>query len=485
MLRLGEQSLTIQDVVRVAVQHEPVSLAPSVINRVQQAWEITQACAQDGTPLYGITTGVGALRDQTVAGEVQQQFNQRLLWSHSVASGEWSSVEAGRAALLCLLNQLSTGFAPIRPQTLMVIVEALNTQIPLRFRLSGSIGASDLAANADLVSPLFTTVPLYPGEGLILLNHTSPTIGLASLAIWETQKLLRAGELVLATSLEAFGANLGAYHPAIAQARHSAMLASTMRRLTAHLEGSQLWNSGTARMLQDPLSFRCGAQLFSTAWESLATATDYVIRWLNTYHGNPMVIPEERRLVSCGNFESADISTALDYLRCALVPLLQASAERSTKLLNSPWSGLPTGLTTVTTLPDSGYAILEIAAHALVTEARTLAAPVALEPVSGAIAAGIEDRGSFALLAARRLVEQLEIAWRIISIELLVSHHALLLRRPVRIGKSIQSLQNALLDEGITQEVSDSPADQLIRVRRCLHSWFDQSTEVPQGTEGF
>jgi histidine ammonia-lyase len=56
------------------------------------------------------------------------------------------------------------------------------------------------------------------------------------------------------------------------------------------------------------------------------------------------VVPADDRVSSVANFEILPLAVALDYLRIVLATALTAVAERVVKLLETPWSGLPTGL---------------------------------------------------------------------------------------------------------------------------------------------
>jgi histidine ammonia-lyase len=104
------------------------------------------------------------------------------------------------------------------------------------------------------------------------------------------------------------------------------------------------------------------------------------------------------------------------------------------KLLETPWSGLPTGLAASGDPDDAGLAYLGIAVQALAAEARLLAAPVSFELVSTAHAEGIEDRTTMAPLAARRTAEMVGLGRRIAAVELTVAAQAVELRRTGRLG---------------------------------------------------
>src|SRR4029079_8610 len=105
-----------------------------------------------------------------------------------------------------------------------------------------------------------------------------------------------------------------------------------------------------------------------------------------------------------------------------------SSAERTVKMLGTPWSGLPTGLTPVANTAEAGLTYLSLAAQRLAVEARLLAQPVSFEMASSAHAEGIEDRTTMAPLAARRVAEVLELGARVVAIELVVAAQAVEVR---------------------------------------------------------
>jgi histidine ammonia-lyase len=168
---------------------------------------------------------------------------------------------------------------------------------------------------------------------------------------------------------------------------------------------------------------------------------------VNASDSNPVVLPGEPSPVSVANYESLPVAASLDHLRLVLASVLTAAGERAVKLLETPWSGLPTGLVdtaqpgpTDATARDPGLAYLGIVVQSLVAEARLLAAPVSLEMASSSHAEGIEDRMTMTPLAARRLAEQVGLGRRIVAIETAVAAQAVDVRAPSRLGGGASAL---------------------------------------------
>ena len=155
---------------------------------------------------------------------------------------------------------------------------------------------------------------------------------------------------------------------------------------------------------------------------------------LNSHQGNPLVVADEERLVSVGNFDSQALATALDLSRIALAPVLTAAVERTLKLLSPRFSGLTEGLVAAEGSWQDGLSELGVAAQAIAAEARLLAQPVSIELASTMQESGVEDRTSLSSLGGRRLDEMLGLAARLVAIELVVAAQAIDLRGDLELG---------------------------------------------------
>ena len=178
------------------------------------------------------------------------------------------------------------------------------------------------------------------------------------------------------------------------------------------LAGSRLQQPGEPRNLQDPLSFRNTAHVLGAAHDAVDHARSQLAIELNAHQSNPLLLAESDEIVSVASFEALPLALALDYARLGLAAAITSSAERVVKLLQRSHSGLPNGLR-YEPGPDLGLEVFATTALALAGEARLLAAPVSNELPSTSLEDGIEDRMTFAPLAARRLAEQIELGLRI------------------------------------------------------------------------
>ena len=426
--------LTRDDMLRVARGGQRVALDPAALDRMAVARAIVEERLAAGEPIYGGSTGLGVLKRAGLAPDVAGSFSTRVIRQHLVAQGDDAPAELVRATMLRLANGLAGGFPGVRPILAERLVDALNDGTTPRIRMLGSVGQSDLGQMADLAIGLFDGVELLAGEGLALVSSNAFSAAAAALAVSDGAALLRSMDVAGAMSLEGLGANPGAFDPAIAGTRPYPGLRASLDRLGRLLEGSAIKLPGTARSLQDPLSFRNLPQVLGACRDALAHVDAQLEIELNASQGNPIVLVDERRVVSAANFEILPLAAALDYLRIVFASALGTAAERSVKLLETPWSGLPTGLATSGDPTDPGLSYLGIAAQSIAGEARLLAAPVSFELVSTAHAEGIEDRTSLAPLSARRLADMAALGASIVAIELAVATQAIELRTPAARG---------------------------------------------------
>jgi histidine ammonia-lyase len=460
--------LTIDEVVQVSRHRTLVALDPQVQARVEAARRVLEQMVKAEQAIYGATTGVAALKRVRVPAAEVAQFNDGLIRSHRIAQGPATPRDVVRAMMVRLLNHLASGFPGVRAQLLTPLVDALNSDRVPTVRSLGSTGVSDLGPNADLAAAIYGGMELAAGEGLALLNHGAYSTGAAALAVADAGSLADTLTVTAGLSLEAFGANLSIIDAAVPESRPYPGLAKTVAELRRQLEGSYLWEAGAARNLQDPLTFRSLPQTLGALVDALGYARTVLAIELNASQGNPIVATAGDHVISVGNFDIVPLAAALDFVRIALAPALTSCGERTLKLLERPWSGLPPGLN-----PTGGVEIglgeLGVAQQSMVAEARLLAQPVSFEMASSTHAEGIEDRMTLAPLSARRLADMLALGQRCAGIELVVSAQAVEARGSPRLGRGTARAFAALRSRvpfasGPEQFPSDlEPVNELIR----------------------
>ena len=439
-----DDALTLEQVAAVAYEQRPVELAAPARERIAAGRAATERLLADGGQVYGLTTGVGAMKRVAVGADEQADFNRLLLLSHRTGTGANVRGAVVRATLLAQLAGFARGRSGVRESLADLLVAALNAGLAPRARTVGSLGQSDLGPLADIAEALTGTgewaaeldrlglEPWRPDakEALAFVNSNAFSLGSAALALAAIDRLLVSFDQAAALTFEGMLGNVQALDPAVAEARPVPGLEQSIERLRALLANGKLLKGGLHRELQDPLTMRVVPQTHAAGRVAFGHARTLVEAELVSSHDNPCITPDGRAL-SNGNFDSVPYGVALDYLRLALAHVATASCERSQKLVHSAFSGLPTGLRSDDGSSGDGLAIVVYGAAAAAAEVRLLAMPATLESPTSSIAEGIEDRVIPTPVAARRLHELTELARYIAATEMYCAAQAVDLRERV------------------------------------------------------
>ncbi len=460
----GVRRITLDEVVAVARGVARVRLAPGAVERVRAARAfVDQLCAEDRT-VYGITTGFGHLSRVKIPNDHVEALQRNLIRSHAAGVGEPFDIPTARAVMLMLSNSLARGHSGIREQTLGLLVSMLNHGVTPVIPTRGSVGASgDLAPLAHLSLTLIgegeawydgrrlpgsealgaaglEPVTLGAKEGLALINGTHVMEACGALALDDARRLTRAAEVAAAMSTEAL---LGSYiplDPRIHELRPQRGQGMTAARMRSLLHDSEINASHVdCGRVQDPYSIRCVPQVLGAARDALDWCEGIFTAELGAVTDNPLLFPDDGDALTGGNFHGQPLALALDTLAISLAHVASFS-ERRVYNLTSPhdWDTgegrIPLFLT-----PDpglsSGYMIAQYAAAALVNEIKVLAHPASIDSIP--TSAGMEDFVSMGVTSALKLRQALDLAYRVIAIELLLAAQGLDFRAPLRPGDGV------------------------------------------------
>ena len=428
MVEVGADQLAIGDLVAVARDGAPVSIAGGVHERMEASRKLALRIAERGDPVYGLTTAVGVRKRVSVDQLADRAFALRVLTDHRAGQGAPVSTEIARGTMLCLAHGLARGYAGVRPALVERLVTALNAGEAPSIRVFGSSGQGDVVPLAELALAVFDGLELGPKEGIALINTNAFATAIAALAVHDTERLLRDLVTCAAFDLEAYRANLSPLHDAVVASRRFPGVHRAIGELREVLADSALWQPATARNLQDPLSFRNAAEVLGAGFDLVAFAVDQVGRMLDSSQENPLLLVDEDRAISVANYEAQPLAAALDVARIGLVPLLTTQAERTLKLLQASQTGLRDGLAAPGNADESGLSELVWPIQAIAIEAKLLAQPVSVETGSSIQAEGIEDRHTMAPLGGRRLGELVGLGDRLAALAMIVACQAIELR---------------------------------------------------------
>src|SRR6478736_70691 len=161
---LDGHSLTLDDVVAVAVQRAPVELAPAARARMEQANAVVAALVESGAVAYGVTTGFGKLSEIAIPPARLGELQVNLVRSHAAGVGPLLSERETRAMMLLRANVIAKGYSGARPVLVDTLAAMLNAGLYPPVPEQGSVGASgDLAPLAHLALALIGEGDLFHG----------------------------------------------------------------------------------------------------------------------------------------------------------------------------------------------------------------------------------------------------------------------------------------------------------------------------------
>lgn len=454
-LILDGDSLTVEDVFRVAVERVPVVLADAARERIAKSRRVVEDVLRRGDAVYGVTTGFGKLSEVAIPHDRLAELQVNLVRSHAAGVGPILAEREVRAMMLLRANVVAKGFSGARADLVDLLGGMLNAGLYPPIPEQGSVGASgDLAPLAHLALSMIgegellcdgrsgpasellsaaglAPVTLGPKEGLTLINGTQAHTGIAALAIVDAMRLWRVAHLAGAMSLEGLMGTPSAFDARIHDARGQAgqrESAALLRALLADSEIRESHRSGDPRV-QDAYSLRCMPQVHGPVLDALRFAESIVARELNAATDNPLVF-DDGDIVSGGNFHGQAVAMVLDVMAIALTNLANISERRTDRLVNPDLNqGLPPFLTRDAGV-SSGFMIAQITAAAVTSECKVLAHPASVDsiPTDG----NKEDVVPMAMAAAWKLRRIVENVRRVLAIELMCAAQAVDCRAPLR-----------------------------------------------------
>jgi histidine ammonia-lyase len=428
------QELSIARIAELSRGAGVLDLSPRAWEGVAASRALVERQLAAGATIYGTNTGIGSQKDVEVSADHLRDFSNRMIVSEATDfPGPRASDQAVRAALVVLINNLARGRTGVRPVLLKRLLDLYAAPRLPTVRQDASFGVADLTPLSQLsLAVLGSSLPgeepaldgrldLAPKESVSLIDNNSFALGSGALVLAEIERLLAAFDLAAATALEGFRGGLRAHLEAAAGGFRGEGQARSRRHLLGFLKESRLGQSGEARFLQDPLSFRAITQIHGAAYEAWAWTKTQFETEINSSVDNPLSDPETGELFASASMVSLLPSLSLDMLRQALAKAALQSTERALKLQSPPFSGLPVGLAEPGA-PDGGILSINLnyIGAARMGSLMAAAAPVLLHYV-GHTADGVEDVSSLLPLSITQTSSLLERAWEIVALEMAIA----------------------------------------------------------------
>jgi histidine ammonia-lyase len=446
-ITLDGRSLTIEKLVRIARDREPVELDPEALERIRVCRAMLEEKLAAHEIMYGTNTGIGEFSEVVLNDDQVEQFQRSLIYNHAAGIGDPASDEVVRAAMAGRVNVHARGHSGVRPEITLTIVELLNKGVTPVVCQKGSVGASgDLAPMAQMALILMGEgEAFYQGErlpghvameragipvpglqardGLATINGSNVLTGMSALLLHDVDRWLRQAEIACAMSLEALLANLKPYDTRLHELRGFAGAIRSAKAIMACIGGSDLATGKIKTKVQDAYSMRSSPQVIGAAHDAVVYARSQVEIELNGVADNPIFIPDDRLTLTGANFQGTPVSLPMELVGQAVTMVCVLSERRMNRLENPALSqGLPDFLT-----PDpgfySGLMLSQYTADTLIVEQRILAAPASAMSIPAA--ADQEDFVSMGMNTALKNRQILDNACGVLGIEFMAAAQAL------------------------------------------------------------
>lgn len=448
---------TIEEILKNNVQ---IALSENAIKKINHCRTyLDEKIKNYSEPIYGVTTGFGALCNVSISHNELATLQKNLVMSHACGMGDEVPQEIVKLMMLLKIQSLAQGHSGVQLATVQRLVDMYNQQIiPVVYQL-GSLGASgDLSPLAHLSLPLiglgevyykgkkcstqevyqklnWQPIELQSKEGLALLNGTQFMAAYGVMTVLESFKISKFADIIGALSLDAFDGRIEPFHPLIQSIRPHKGQIETAKRFRELLEGSEIINRAKIHV-QDPYSFRCIPQVHGASKDTIDYVADVINREINAVTDNPTIFPDEDLIISAGNFHGQPLAISLDSLSIALAELGNISERRTYQLLSGK-RGLPPFLVAHPGL-NSGFMIPQYTAASIVNQNKQLCTPSSIDSIESS--QGQEDHVSMGANAATKAFKVAQNTKRILAIELFNAAQAIEFRRPLKTSPILEKI---------------------------------------------
>ncbi len=444
---LGETSLSIEKLVRIARFDEKVELHPDAVKRIKKCRAMLEEKIQNQEIMYGVNTGIGEFSEVVLDDDKLIDFQKYLIYNHAAGIGDPAPIEFVRGAMAGRINVHAKGHSACRLEITLTLVEMLNKGVIPFVCQKGSVGAcGDLAPMSQIALVLLGEGQAYyhdelldgktamekagipiPGlrarDGLAIINGSNLLTAMSAILIYDTNRWYKQAEIACAMSLEALKANMMPYLPKLHAARGFPGAIRSAKAIRKLVEKGDLAENKIKCKIQDAYSMRSTPQVIGAAHDGLAYARTQVEIELNGVGDNPVFFPDENIQLSGANFQGTPVSMPMDLVGISIT-MISVLSERRMNRLNNPALnvGLPAFLTKGAGM-FSGLMLSQYTADTQIVEQRILSAPASIQSIPAA--ADQEDFVSMGMNTAIKNVQILDNAYGILGIEFMAAAQAL------------------------------------------------------------
>jgi len=452
---LDGKPLSFAKLARIGAHAAQLAPDPAAMARVAASRQVVVDRIDAGFPVYGATTGVGAMKDVEWSPEDLDTFNMGLVRAHHFGTGAPFSVAVVRNAMAIRVNTALTGRVGVSSELVETYLSLLAADVVPVVRRTGSIGCADIGlmgqigavltgvgeayykdrripAEVALAEAGLKPARLKPRDSLASISVNAVGFAAAAGAVREAASTVR---MLLATSLTTAGA-LGASRDPWKAVAH----VGTAREaeIGAWLfENAMGWDWPNATHIQDPLSLRMMAQVYGATFQSLLIAGETILAATGRTDDNPVVV--EGEVLTSGGSLPLDVTIFLQTAQLAVAHVARNSFNRCVLLGNGARRDLPINLVPQGAIATGFGPVIKLAGE-LFARVLSMANPVSAQSL--VVAAGLEDEAAFLPLVVERFERQVRALRRLAALEGLLSAQAMdiLGDRPSGVPKMIYDL---------------------------------------------
>ncbi|MES2605860.1 MAG: aromatic amino acid ammonia-lyase [Pseudomonadota bacterium] len=352
-LILRGEGLTISDTVEVARLGRRVMISneSAVQERVRLSHEFILKAVADNQPIYGVTSGFGAMAYKTISKEQAIELQNNIPWFHKVGLGRLLPQSDVRAAMLLRMNSHLRGASGISLELIKRMETFLNVGATPQVREFASIGASgDLSPLSYITACLIglddawkvdyqgqvlgartllkelglEPLQLGPKEGLAMVNGTSVMAAIAAGCVNDTLDLLALSFGTHALLFQGLAATNQSFHPFIHEHKPLPGQVVSAQLMLQLLQGSQLIADelegqhefrGGDQPIQDRYSLRCLPQYMGPLVDGIRQIAGQMETEMNSATDNPLVDHARGHTYHGGNFLGQYVGVGMDQLR--------------------------------------------------------------------------------------------------------------------------------------------------------------------------
>lgn len=427
LITIGAYSkLTIADAKLLATNGVTVKLSHESENVLERSYRFLSTHIDQRIPIYGVNTQFGDqvslldpyLKDHQSSAYYNsiQARQENLIRSLSCGLGDIVASEVVKVAIMLRAHCLAQGYSGVSPNLCPAMLAFLNADLIPVVRKFGSIGASGdlipmamiaasmIGENADVIyrdtlmkAPQamelagLKKLEVRGRDGLAMINGTSFMTAIASLSVYNLNRLFTQMLMAIGMALESMQVISSAYHPLVHQLKNHQGENSINAFLLKFWQGSKLLSdldelrrlnsednfasprTSIHRAVQDYYSLRAVPQGFGPMLENIQTSIIRIEAEMNSVNDNPIIDPIDQKIHHAANFVGFNITDICDTLKNNIA---QASTWLHALLANMVHPrkshGLPINLIEN---PDSnnGFLSFQLLAAALAVQNRKIA----------------------------------------------------------------------------------------------------------------